>query len=98
MTVLVSSPEQNKAVLPPPSNLRSVEDYVKDHAEASSLNKSSIKTLNGDMTITPLVNISSSSSSSSFVEAVDKHATQDLLQTDIEDQAKTNGFLAENKR
>ena len=42
------------------------------HMEASKLNVSSIKTLNGDMSVTPLQQLSSSSSSSSYVEATEE--------------------------
>ena len=40
--------------------------------EASKLNVSSIKTLNGDMSVTPLQQLSSSSSSLSYVEATEE--------------------------
>lgn len=96
MTVLVSSPEQNKrALLPPP--LRSVVDNGKEHAGASSLNKSSIKTLNSEMSATSLVNITSSSSSSSFFEADDQLTAQDAVKGDIENGPKLNGLLPDEK-
>ena len=98
MTVLVSSPEQNKrALLPPPPPLRNIGDCRKEHAGASSLNKSSIKTLNSEMNATSLVNITSSSSSSSFFEADDQLTAQDEVKGDIENGPKLNGLLADEK-
>lgn len=96
MTVLVSSPEQNKPVLLAPP-LRNIEDFVKEHAGASSLNKSSIKTLDSETSVTSLINITSSSSSSSFFEADDQLTTQDAVKADIESGAKLNGLLPDEE-
>lgn len=97
MTVLVSSPEQNKRALLPAPPLRNIGDYRKEHAGASSLNKSSIKTLNSEMNATSLINITSSSSSSSFFEADDQLTAQDEVKGDIENGPKLNGLLADEK-
>lgn len=97
MTVLVSSPEQNKRALLPAPPLRNIGDYRKEHAGASSLNKSSIKTLNSEMNATSLTNITSSSSSSSFFEADDQLTAQDEVKGDIENGPKLNGLLADEK-
>lgn len=59
------------------------------HMEASKLNVSSIKTLNGDMSVTPLQQLSSSSSSSSYVEGteeIQKVAKTDRKITSAEDK------------
>ena len=71
-----------------------MEDYVREHAGASTLNTSSIKTLNGDLPVTALVQISSSSSSSSYQETVEQLTTQEPVQTDNADHPKSNGLLA----
>lgn len=76
MTVLATSPnqeKQEKRVLP----IRTVRDCLREQTEGSTLNTSSIKSLNGNMSITPLVNMSSSSSSSSYVDAPDQQTTQE---------------------
>lgn len=93
MTVLVPSPEQNKPAVP----LWSIDDYVREHAGASALNTSSIKTLNGDLPVTALIQISSSSSSSSYQETVEQLTTQEPVQTDNADHRKSNGLLAVDK-
>lgn len=76
MTVLATSPnqeKQEKRVLP----IRTVGDYLREHTEGSRLNTSSIKSLNDNMSITPLVNMSSSSSSSSYGDASDQQTRQE---------------------
>ena len=76
MTVLATSPnqeKQEKRVLP----IRTIGDRLREHTEGSTLNTSSIKSLNGNMSITPLVNMSSSSSSSSYADASDQQTTQE---------------------
>ena len=93
MTVLVSSPEQDKPV----RTLWSIEDYIRDPAGATTLNTSSIKTLNGDMSVTALLHISSSSSSSSYQETVEQLTAQEHVQTDSVDHSKRNGLLTVNK-
>ena len=97
MTVLVSSPEQNKRARLPAPPLWNIGDCRKEHAGASSLNKSSIKTLNSEMNATSLINITSSSSSSSFFEADDQLTAQDAVKGDIENGPKLNGLLADEK-
>ena len=94
MTVLVSSPEHEKPVLP----LRSIEDYVREHAEASRLNTSSIKTLNGEMSVTALINISPSSSSSSYVDAIDQLTTQEPVQTENAEYSKSKVLSSEENQ
>ena len=93
MIVLVSSPEQDKPV----RTLWSIEDYIRDPAGATTLNTSSIKTLNGDMSVTALLHISSSSSSSSYQETVEQLTAQEHVQTDSVDHSKRNGLLTVNK-
>ena len=93
MTVIVSSPGQNKPVVP----LWSIEDYVREHAGAPTLNTSSIKSLNGDLPVTALVHISSSSSSSSYQETVEQLTTQEPVLTDSVDRPKSNGFVTVDK-
>ena len=93
MTVLVSSPGQEKPVLP----LRSIEDYMREHVGAAKLNSSSIKTLNGDMSVTALVKMSSSSSSSSYFEAADDLPTQEPVQTGNADYSQSNVLLTDDK-
>ena len=76
MTVLATSPnqeKQEKRVLP----IRTIGDRLREHTEGSTLNTSSIKSLNGNMSITPLVNMSSSSSSSSYADASGQQTTQE---------------------
>ena len=76
MTVLATSPnqeKQEKRVLP----IRTIGDRLREHTEGSTLNTSSIKSLNGNMSITPLVNMSSSSSPSSYADACDQQTTQE---------------------
>lgn len=96
LTVQVSSP-----VIPvkPVFTLDHVTGQViGKHMEASKLNVSSIKTLNGDMSVTPLQQLSSSSSSSSYVEAteeIQKVAKTDRKITSAEDKGySTNGIAA----
>ena len=77
MTVQVSSPGiQVKPVFTLGHN---TDHVMAEHVEASKLNISSIKTLNDDMSVTALVELSSSSSSS-YVEASEQ--AQELEKTD----------------
>lgn len=85
MTVLISSPDkQDKPVF----TLGSVDHLFEEHVGAAKLNTSSIKTLNGDMSVTALVNLSTSSSSSSYLEAADEF--QDSAKTDNVDLLNKN--------
>ena len=49
------------------------------------------------MNATSLINITSSSSSSSFFEADDQLTAQDAVKGDIENGPKLNGLLADEK-
>ncbi|XP_022800484.1 serine/threonine-protein kinase 11-interacting protein-like [Stylophora pistillata] len=96
LTVQVSSPVIQ---VEPVFTLDHVTGHVVGkHKEASKLNVSSIKTLNGDMSVTPLHQLSSSSSSSSFVEAteeIQKVAKTGWKITSAEDKGlTTNGIGA----
>ena len=85
MTVLVSSPgKQDKPVF----TVGHVGRFVAEHVGAAELNTSSIKTLNGDMSVTALVQLSTSSSSSSYLEAEDQ--TQESEKTDSVDLTNKN--------
>ena len=85
MTVLVSSPgKQDKPVF----TVGHVGRFVREHIGAAELNTSSIKTLNGEMSVTALVQLSTSSSSSSYLEAVDQ--TQESEKTDSADLTNEN--------
>ena len=92
MTVLVSSPvKQEKPVF----TVGPVGRFLGEHVGAANLNTSSIKTLNGDMSVTALVDISTSSSSSTYLEAVDQ--TQESETTDSAELSKKNIFPANDK-
>lgn len=93
MTVLVSSPgKQDKPVFA----VGLVGRFVGEHVGAAKLNTSSIKTLNGDMSVTALVQLSTSSSSSSYLEAVDQ--TQESQKTDSVDLSNKNILPANDKQ
>ena len=93
MTVLVSSlGKQDKPVFTDGP----VGRFVGEHVGAAKLNTSSIKTLNGDMSVTALVQISTSSSSSSYLDAVDQ--TQESEKTDSTDFTNKNILPVNDKR
>ena len=93
MTVLVSSPgKHDKPVFP----VVPVGRFVGEHVEAAKLNTSSIKTLNGDMSVTALVQLSTSSSSSSYLDAVDQ--TQESDKTDSADLTNKNILPVNDKQ
>ena len=92
MTVLVSSPDkQDKPVF----TLDPVDRFLGEHEGAAKLNTSSIKTLNGDMSVTALVHLSTSSSSSSYSEAVDH--VQESGKTDNVNLPNKNMFSAKDE-
>ncbi|KAL9968300.1 hypothetical protein ACROYT_G026657 [Oculina patagonica] len=92
MTVLVSSPDKPDK---PVFTLDPADHFLGKHDGAAKLNTSSIKTLNGDMSITALVNLSTSSSSSSYLEAVDH--TQESGKTDNVNLSNKNVLPAKDK-
>ena len=93
MTVLVSSPgKQDKPVF----TVGPVNRLVGEHVGAANLNSSSIKTLNGNMSVTALVDISTSSSSSSYLEAVGQ--TQESEMTDSAELSNKNILPASDKQ
>ena len=93
MTVLVSSPgKQDKPVF----TVGLVNRFVGEHVGAANLNSSSIKTLNGNMSVTALVDISTSSSSSSYLEAVGQ--TQESEMTDSAELSNENILPASDKQ
>lgn len=93
MTVLISSPDkQDKPVF----TVGPVDRFVGEHVGAAKLNTSSIKTLNGDMSVTALVDLSTSSSSSSYLEAVDQ--MQETEKKDNADPSNKNILPAKDKQ
>lgn len=102
MTVLVSSPGQDKPVIivghepdKPVFAVGHAGYFLGEHDGAANLNTSSIKTLNGNMSVTALMNLSTSSSSSSYLEAVDQ--TQETGKTDSAYLSNKNILPAEDK-